>query len=468
MDELIGKTIDRYVPLEFSGAGSYGSVYKSEHTGIGAIFALKKIHPHIVADKPKQELINEAKITYSLDHPNIAKVHDCFEFENNIYIAYEFIEGKTLEKILLDEKTELSKEQFFNYSIQLLSGLSYAHEHNVVHRDISLKNVMLTPQEQIKLTDFGQAILINDSSSQSHHTSQSVKRTLSEDTKNPKFDVYCAGDVVGRILEMTKMDDTTKDKIYLILNNKACTTSQERRCNAKEFLDALKNKLGGLTLSSNDKVLTHSYLDLEWEETAKPVPNTNRYPFSYNQSQRRIEKKGFTRHPTSQEVFSLIMAQYQKKLNGSIELNYLDRVANNITSYHSHPEFLCQAIELREIKGHKELNIYEFVTSLKYNIFSQKYKTKGIKYEKKIVFDVSDLTPNTSHNFSEINSEHSDLINYLIGVPFENKPFDHLYQAHIPSRITLPPTNTILPLAFNGSFYPYPIATSRGVCIKDK
>ena len=108
-----------------------------------------------LADDPDlaDRFIREIKVLASLNHPNIAGLRTAFRQENQLLMVMEYVEGTTLE-----ERTKagpIPLRDALSYITQVLSALGYAHKHGVIHRDIKPANMMLTPDNIIKLMDFG-------------------------------------------------------------------------------------------------------------------------------------------------------------------------------------------------------------------------------------------------------------------------------------------------------------------------
>lgn len=100
---------------------------------------------------------NETTIAASLNHPNIIKVLDQGTFDNRPYIVQEYISGQNL-KLILDSRGMFPISEAVDCMLQLLGALNYAHQHNVVHRDIKPDNIFLLSNGTLKLGDFGIAI----------------------------------------------------------------------------------------------------------------------------------------------------------------------------------------------------------------------------------------------------------------------------------------------------------------------
>ncbi len=155
---MIGKTISHYRILEKLGEGGMGVVYKAQDITLDRPVALKFLPKHLTSDSiEKERFIHEAKAASALNHTNITTIYEIAEFEGQMFMAMEYVEGVTLRQIV--EKETLSIKKVLDIGIQLCEGLAMAHGKGIVHRDIKSDNVMLTPRGQVKMMDFGLAKL---------------------------------------------------------------------------------------------------------------------------------------------------------------------------------------------------------------------------------------------------------------------------------------------------------------------
>jgi serine/threonine-protein kinase len=148
-----------------SNQGGMADVYEAYQLSVGRRVAAKKLKSSFIHDENiKSRFEKEAKLLGQLNHANIVQVID---FSNeHLTLIMEFIEGKSLEE-LLAEKESLSLEESLRIISEVLAGLHYAHQHNIIHRDIKPGNIFLTDDGRTKIADFGIAGIVggNDQAS---------------------------------------------------------------------------------------------------------------------------------------------------------------------------------------------------------------------------------------------------------------------------------------------------------------
>ena len=144
-----------------SNQGGMADVYEAYQLSVGRRVAAKKLKSSFIHDENiKSRFEKEAKLLGQLNHTNIVQVID---FSNeHLTLIMEFIEGKSLEEILA-EKESLSLEESLRIISEVLAGLHYAHQHNIIHRDIKPGNIFLTDDGRTKIADFGIAGIVGGS-----------------------------------------------------------------------------------------------------------------------------------------------------------------------------------------------------------------------------------------------------------------------------------------------------------------
>jgi len=146
------------------GRGAMGVVYRAHDPFIGRTVAVKTLQlSEQGTGLTREELLNrfqtEARAAGLLTHPNIVVVYDAGEEEGLFFITMELVEGKSLQA-LLDAGQLFPLPRVFRIMEQACSALQFAHDRNIVHRDIKPANLMLTPDDTVKVTDFGTAKIL--------------------------------------------------------------------------------------------------------------------------------------------------------------------------------------------------------------------------------------------------------------------------------------------------------------------
>ncbi len=159
--KMIGKTISHYKILEKLGEGGMGIVFKAEDIKLKRYTALKFLHAKLTQNKEvKERFINEALAAASLNHNNICTVYEIDEYNENTFIAMEYIEGQTLDQII--QISQLTFNQAAEFAIAIADALALAHRRGIIHRDIKPTNIIVLVDDdhiyrQVKLLDFGLA-----------------------------------------------------------------------------------------------------------------------------------------------------------------------------------------------------------------------------------------------------------------------------------------------------------------------
>ena len=161
---LIGKMLNnRYEVIEKVGNGGMATVYKAKCHILNRYVAIKILKDEFTTDSEFIKKFNtEAQSAAGLNHPNIVSVFDVCNEDNLYYIVMELIQGKTLKEIIVEDG-RLSWKWSVNIAIQIASALEAAHKNNIVHRDIKPHNIIITEDGIAKVTDFGIAKAVSNS-----------------------------------------------------------------------------------------------------------------------------------------------------------------------------------------------------------------------------------------------------------------------------------------------------------------
>jgi serine/threonine protein kinase len=159
---MIGQTISHYKILDKIGEGGMGVVYKATDTKLDRTVALKFLPPHLSdSEDNKSRFLQEAKAAAALSDPHILNIYEIDEQNGNMFLVMEYIQGKTLRQYLKNLKSSggIPVPQAIEWTQQIARGLNAAHSTNIIHRDIKPENIMVTPENRMKIMDFGLAKL---------------------------------------------------------------------------------------------------------------------------------------------------------------------------------------------------------------------------------------------------------------------------------------------------------------------
>src|SRR2546428_8420918 len=156
-----GTHLGQYEIISPLGAGGMGEVYRARDTKLGRSVAIKVL-PEAVATHPDRiaRFEREAKVLASLNHPHIAALFGMEESSGRHFLVLELVEGETLaERIACPNATGrgLGIDDALKIALQIAGALEAAHEFGIVHRDLKPANIKITPDEAVKVLDFGLA-----------------------------------------------------------------------------------------------------------------------------------------------------------------------------------------------------------------------------------------------------------------------------------------------------------------------
>lgn len=161
---VFGKRIGPYEILEEIGRGGMATVYKAYHRELKRTVAVKVLASHLVR-RPAfiQRFVREARAAAQLNHPNIVTVYGAAR-QGDVYLySMEYVEGKSLYETI-EEQGELPARRALEITRQVAEALKHAHEHEIVHRDVTPQNIILLESGDAKVLDFGLARVLNRTS----------------------------------------------------------------------------------------------------------------------------------------------------------------------------------------------------------------------------------------------------------------------------------------------------------------
>lgn len=209
-DPLVGRLLDGRYRVEAQVAmGGMATVYLAMDTRLDRQVALKVMHADLARDEEfVNRFIGEAKSVARLSHPNVVSVFDQGRDGPYLYLAMEYLPGRTLRN-LLDERGWFPPREALAIMVPLLSGLAAAHTAGIVHRDVKPENVLIAPDGHLKVVDFGLARALTVG----HQTRTGLiigtvaylaPEQVTGTGADTRTDVYAAGIVLFELLTGTK------------------------------------------------------------------------------------------------------------------------------------------------------------------------------------------------------------------------------------------------------------------------
>jgi serine/threonine-protein kinase len=152
---VIGESVGRFRILRELGAGGMGVVYAAHDPSLGREVAIKVLPEDALGDESaRSRLLREARLAATLNHPNVCTVYDVGESGRRVFIAMELVPGEPLSA---RAGRALDVGRVLRYGQQIAGALEHAHARHVIHRDLKSANVVITPDERVKVLDFGVA-----------------------------------------------------------------------------------------------------------------------------------------------------------------------------------------------------------------------------------------------------------------------------------------------------------------------
>jgi serine/threonine protein kinase len=217
---MLNQQIHNYKIISLLGEGGMANVYLVEHLTLGQNFALKLLkdefvqHPNI-----RKRFLAEARNLAKMQHSNVIKVTDLIDAGDIVAFVMEYIEGVSLEDYI-STRSPLSHETIEKLFLQMINAVEYVHSQGLIHRDIKPSNFMVTPDDSVKLLDFGIAKNLNDGAVDYTKTSMAQQmgtpmymspeqvRNTAEIT--PQTDIYSLGVVLWQMVTNKKPYDSER------------------------------------------------------------------------------------------------------------------------------------------------------------------------------------------------------------------------------------------------------------------
>ena len=188
-----GSITDHYNFSNKLGSGAYGSVRVASHKGSNLPRAIKTIQKKSISDdmRDQSKFFKEIDILRKTDHPNIVKLYEFYEDEENYHLVLEYLTGGELFDYILKSKN-ISEAIAANFMKQILSGVAYCHKNNIVHRDLKPENLLLDkpgPDGTLKIIDFGTSTIFTNKSALKHRCGTCYY--IAPEVVNKKYNEKC-------------------------------------------------------------------------------------------------------------------------------------------------------------------------------------------------------------------------------------------------------------------------------------
>ncbi len=198
---IADRSIGKFVATEIIGRGGFSIIYKGMHLELNKPVAIKMMRHHLAMDPDfLRNFRNEAKTIASLNHENIIKVYDIEERYKTVFLIMQFLAGETLST-KLERLNTIQPAAAVHYLIQICSGLQYAHRRGIIHRDINSSNIIIEPDEHLKILDFGLACPIGTQDFSSLGTlAYMAPEQINGDPMDSRTDIYAVGTTAYEML----------------------------------------------------------------------------------------------------------------------------------------------------------------------------------------------------------------------------------------------------------------------------
>ncbi len=209
-----------YKVLYLVGAGTFARVYRAVNTTTGRVLAVKVLRSRYSGDlRVTEQFLREANLQMPLLHPNIVPIYEVSTDRGRPFMAMEFVEGRNLRDFL-KIREKMGIQESLSLTMDVTSGLVYAFEQGLTHRDVKLSNVLVTGTGRAKLVDFGLATMIGDAEDEFEGTPNprsvdyaGLERSTRVERNDVRSDIYFTGCMLYAMLSGESPLSDTRDRI---------------------------------------------------------------------------------------------------------------------------------------------------------------------------------------------------------------------------------------------------------------
>ena len=185
------ENLGQYKILDRIGSGGLGEEYRARDTRLGRTVAIKVLRDDIAATPERRDrFLRDARIAATLSHPNIATLYEIGEDDGWLYLVCEFVQGQTLKTIIGGRP--LNPRRAIDLASQIADALAEAHAAEIVHRNIRVDGIVVTPKGNAKILDFGLAAWMTGA--------EGAAERMSGQPADPQGDIFSLGLILFEML----------------------------------------------------------------------------------------------------------------------------------------------------------------------------------------------------------------------------------------------------------------------------
>src|SRR5437016_1378432 len=239
------RRVGKFELHELIGEGAMGVVWKAYDSVIRRYVALKLLSRAGRSTDAQDRFMREARAAGALQHPNIVTIYDLGESDQQLFIAMELVDGRDLSSLIALSEP-LALERKLDMVIEMLQGLSYAHERGVIHRDVKPSNVRIASDGSVKIMDFGIARLqsadVTGSGAIVGTPTYMAPEQITNGAITPATDIFAVGCLLYELLAYHK--PFTGETVHGVLYQVLTTDPKPLRTMAPSIPAALERVVG--------------------------------------------------------------------------------------------------------------------------------------------------------------------------------------------------------------------------------
>ena len=208
---------ERYRIISLLGRGGMGEVFRADDLSLGQPVALKFLPESVIDRSTLERFRNEVRIARRISHPNVCRVYDIGETDNQVFLSMEYVDGEDLSS-LLRRIGRLPRDKALEIARKICTGLAAAHDKGVLHRDLKPSNIMLDGQGGVLIMDFGLAGLAHEIEDvRSGTPAYMAPEQLAGKEVTPRSDIYALGLVLYELFTgKPAFEGNTHDEIVRV------------------------------------------------------------------------------------------------------------------------------------------------------------------------------------------------------------------------------------------------------------